>query len=184
MTQNEELKRYTLDTSVHYDHGPFVIPAGTVVMVASKVDDALRRAKAEALQEHAKAMRHASALYGNDMWRERKAVLEDALDAERERVRQGLLDRMELQRELATLQAQLRLVGEERDALLVNLDACRGNELAAENETLRTDLTTLRQLVEVLANAHCPNHDDGHCVCYVHQARATLRSIHPTEDAR
>ena len=54
-------------------------------------DAALRRAKAEVLRAEAKAMRHASTLYGNDGWRERKAVQEwaDELDARAAQIEEG-----------------------------------------------------------------------------------------------
>ena len=52
---SEDVKRYRIDASVFYDGGPFVIPMGTEVVVASKHDAAIRRAKAEGRLDGLKA---------------------------------------------------------------------------------------------------------------------------------
>ncbi len=78
-----------------------------------------------------------------------------ALNWERERTRETLLQAMGLQQQLATLQAQLRQVEGERDEWERKCrDLCQAHGvLLIEHHDMKKDLTTLRQLVEAFRSS-------------------------------
>ncbi len=72
-------------------------------------------------------------------------VSESMIDGLIKQVAQAQHDRDYYKRELGNTQAQLATAKGEREELMTNLESCKGNELAAQNEILQQELDQLRR---------------------------------------